>query len=303
MYRWAYDYSVPGAKYDFIPQNVSPDEWLPQISADEERPRFNRNDPHANFPRAADAAVVWWIVRQTINVKPWAADAGTEALQDYGVPMPGTRTGLPSVKLGLAVLLAVATSLFALFVSAYSIRMELTDWRPVPDPGLLWFNTGLLVLASIGLQWAWQPHAPKKKNLVDVRRGLLAGGVFTVAFLVGQLWRLAAAASSSPGYYDQSNPANAFFYLLTAVHGLHICWAAVWCGATQRLRRVMDPLGGSRCEPGSSGSCSVELCTIYWHFLLLVWLCVVWLAAVYLRHEVQRITDKRQRRMSEEAVT
>jgi cytochrome c oxidase subunit 1 len=25
VYRWAYDYSVPGAKYDFIPQNVPPD--------------------------------------------------------------------------------------------------------------------------------------------------------------------------------------------------------------------------------------------------------------------------------------
>jgi cytochrome c oxidase subunit I len=28
VYRWAYDYSVPGAKEDFIPQNVSPGEVL-----------------------------------------------------------------------------------------------------------------------------------------------------------------------------------------------------------------------------------------------------------------------------------
>ena len=29
VYRWAYDYSVPGAKQDFIPQNLPPDqiEW------------------------------------------------------------------------------------------------------------------------------------------------------------------------------------------------------------------------------------------------------------------------------------
>ena len=26
VYRWAYDYSVPGVKADFIPQNVSPEE-------------------------------------------------------------------------------------------------------------------------------------------------------------------------------------------------------------------------------------------------------------------------------------
>jgi cytochrome c oxidase subunit I len=26
VYRWAYDYSVPGVKADFIPQNVAPGE-------------------------------------------------------------------------------------------------------------------------------------------------------------------------------------------------------------------------------------------------------------------------------------
>jgi cytochrome c oxidase subunit 1 len=29
VYRWAYDYSVPGAPEDFIPQNVPPDDRIP----------------------------------------------------------------------------------------------------------------------------------------------------------------------------------------------------------------------------------------------------------------------------------
>jgi len=29
VYRWAYDYSVPGADQDFIPQNVPPREVTP----------------------------------------------------------------------------------------------------------------------------------------------------------------------------------------------------------------------------------------------------------------------------------
>jgi cytochrome c oxidase subunit 1 len=29
VYRWAYDYSVPGAKQDFIPQNQPPSEGAP----------------------------------------------------------------------------------------------------------------------------------------------------------------------------------------------------------------------------------------------------------------------------------
>jgi hypothetical protein len=29
VHRWAYDYSVPGAPEDFIPQNVPPDDRIP----------------------------------------------------------------------------------------------------------------------------------------------------------------------------------------------------------------------------------------------------------------------------------
>ena len=29
VYRWAFDYSVPGAKHDFIPQNVPPENVEP----------------------------------------------------------------------------------------------------------------------------------------------------------------------------------------------------------------------------------------------------------------------------------
>ncbi|MEK7875023.1 MAG: cytochrome c oxidase subunit I, partial [Pseudomonadota bacterium] len=32
VYRWAYDYSVPGAKDDFIPQNVPPRDVIPSSS-------------------------------------------------------------------------------------------------------------------------------------------------------------------------------------------------------------------------------------------------------------------------------
>ena len=45
---------------------------------------------------------------------------------------------MPPAKVGLGVFLAVAGSLFALFISAYSMRMELVDWRALPVPGLLW---------------------------------------------------------------------------------------------------------------------------------------------------------------------
>ena len=96
-------------------------------------------------------AVVWWLVKQTINVTPWVADAATDSVRDEGVRSPFTSKPLSNMKLGLGVFLAVATSLFALFISAYSIRMEYPDWRPLTEPSLLWVNTGILVLSSVFL--------------------------------------------------------------------------------------------------------------------------------------------------------
>ena len=42
----------------------------------------------------------------------------------------------------MVVLIAVIASLFGLFLSAYLMRMTYADWRPMPEPGLLWGTTG-----------------------------------------------------------------------------------------------------------------------------------------------------------------
>ena len=60
------------------------------------------------------AVVVWWLLKQTVNLKPWAASASTDAVRTEGVRSPTTMVPLPPAKLALGVFLAVATSLFAL---------------------------------------------------------------------------------------------------------------------------------------------------------------------------------------------
>jgi len=199
----------------------------------------------------------WWLSQQRLGAKPWME-------QGVMVDVREERTSsLPPAKIGLGVFLAVVGSLFALFISAYSMRMDMVDWRTLPVPRLLWFNTGVLVTSSIALQWA---HVAARRNNMDgVIIGLCAGGASALLFLVGQLlaWRQLSLA----GYFVASNPANSFFYLITAVHGLHLMGglialgrtvAKVWRGAEMIQLRL-----------------SVELCAIYWHFLLLVWLVLL----------------------------
>ena len=66
---------------------------------------------------------------------------------------------------------------------------------------------------------------------------------------------------NASGQFTPANPAYAFFILLTALHGIHLLGGLlVWARATARVVRGVD-LGKVRL--------SVELCTVYWHYLLL----------------------------------
>ena len=196
--------------------------------------------------------VVWWLVRQTINTKPWVASAPVGAQPGVGF--------LPPVKVALGVLLAVITSLFALFVSAYAIRMEYEDWRPLREPELLWINSGVLFLSSVGLQMAWRAAA--REDWAGIKLGLILGGAFAVAFVVGQYltWQQLAQA----GYVVSGNPANAFFYTLTGLHVLHLLGGFVAWWRTARHAWAGESMAKTRL--------GVELCAVYWHFLFIVWL-------------------------------
>src|SRR3979490_1512108 len=209
------------------------------------------------FMAGIAAIAGWWLSQQGLGAKPWLEEGVTADLREH------SNSSLPPAKMGLGVFLAVVGSLFALFISAYSMRMNMVDWRTLPMPRLLWFNTAVLILSSAALQWA---HMAARRNDIDgVIVGLCAGGASAVIFLIGQLlaWRELSAA----GYFLASNPANSFFYLITAVHGMHLMGglvavgrttATVWRGAAVTQARL-----------------SVELCAIYWHFLLLVWLVLL----------------------------
>lgn len=206
------------------------------------------------------AVVVGWLLKQSFNTQPWVAD---------GVEMePADSSGVTSSpkKFALVAFLAVATSLFALFVSAYAIRMQLADWTPLAEPQLLWVNTGLLILASIALQWG--VRSASSGSFAQVRFAINGAGITSLAFLLGQLfaWQQLVAA----GMYLQSNPANAFFYLFTALHGLHLL-GGLWV-----LTRAAVTVWRNEFD-SSAVRQTVELCAIYWHFLLAVWLGLFWL--------------------------
>lgn len=197
-------------------------------------------------------AIVWWLFRQTVDVQPWQPQIAVQ-------PVRSGALARPTAKTALWVFLAVASSLFVLFISAYAMRLSYDDWSPLPRPRLLILNTAVLVGASLAMEWT--VFAARRADLAGVRRGLSAGGLLTLGFLAGQLmvWKQLNGA----GYFLATNAASSFFYLLTAVHGLHMLGGLVaWWRTSARVRRGSDP---------ARIRLSVELCAIYWHFLLGVW--------------------------------
>jgi cytochrome c oxidase subunit 3 len=192
---------------------------------------------------------------QQLTAKPWVTDQGE--LDDH---YAGDASSGLAKKLALRVFLAVVAVLFTLLVTAYGGRMAYEDWRPAPQVSLLWANTLVLILSSVALQWA--QYSVRRGQMDAMRVGLLAGGAFTVVFLFGQIlaWRQLGAMV----YFEVTNPAIAFFYLITGLHGLHLLGGLVAWGRT--VAKVWGDFDVAKVRQ------SVELCTVYWHFLLLVWL-------------------------------
>jgi cytochrome c oxidase subunit 3 len=203
------------------------------------------------------------IVRR-LTEKPWLAPG----LDPLAEPDGEGLQSLPAAAVGLRVYFAVATVMFLLIAVVFVMRMgghalstgQQPDWKPMLWPRLLWVNTGVLILSSAA--WEWARAAAHGEQPEGLRAGLIAGGLLALGFLAGQLtvWRQLEAA----GCGLTATTMSAFFYLVTALHGLHVLGGlTVWGRATAKV------LGGSKAAEVRQ---SVDLCTIYWHFLLLVWL-------------------------------
>ncbi|HUF73673.1 MAG TPA: hypothetical protein VMR74_12325 [Gammaproteobacteria bacterium] len=217
------------------------------------------------------AMVVAFLLIRRLQEKPWTQHGILEGSQD------GLTSSAP--KVGLWAFLGVVTSVFAVFIGAYFMRMDTTHggiaaghmhgWVALDEPAILWVNTILLILASIAIQLA-HGFGSSGRGRAGMRRYFNAAGLLTMAFLVGQIfaWRELYAT----GNYGVSSPAFAFFVLLTAVHGLHLVGGLVaWSRAASRIRRGLEK---AELHEVAALRQSVALCATYWHYLLLIWLIV-----------------------------
>ena len=190
-----------------------------------------------------------------LSEKPW--EDSQKVIDDQH---DGKTLALSKAKLGVRTIMVVSGVIFSLFVVSYSDRMLVHDWRSLSEPWLLWVNTIILIFTSFVF------HKTKvlsdKNEFEKAKNYLLIVGFLTFAFITGQLlvWQYYV----NLGQYASTNPANAFFYLFTALHGIHVLGGLFfWGRATTKLfTKNFSVLKIKQ---------AIELCAIYWHFLLIVW--------------------------------
>jgi len=167
---------------------------------------------------------------------------------------------------GIWVGIFAITMSFAAFTSALFVRQGSgTDWTHIALPPVLYANTLALLLSSATLQMARRAITnvpPIEPRAVRVGLGwLMATLALGFVFVAGQFeaWRQLAAQ----GLYLATNPNSSFYYVLTAMHGLHVLAGIV------ALSLVMGRIVASR---GAFRKSTFEATATYWHFMGVLWL-------------------------------
>ena len=160
---------------------------------------------------------------------------------------------------GVWVAIATISMSFAALTSAMVVRASAApDWQHFRLPPILYLNTLVLLASSFTLA-----AARRRITAVSVRDGL--PGLYVtlglgLLFVTGQIlaWRQLAAQ----GLFLATSPSSAFFYVFTALHGLHVLGGLA--GLLYVLRRIRRVVPAPMTALGAA--------TLYWHFMDVLWL-------------------------------
>ncbi len=163
------------------------------------------------------------------------------------------------------VMLAVLMT-FGGVISAYIVIATngVAEWQPFNLPLQIWFSTGLILASSA----AYQISKDKllNENQTGAKHWLLVTTVLGAAFISSQI--LAWFELARRSVYVQSNPYAGFFYILTALHALHVVGGIVALGYIV-LRTWRETSSASELFQRQTISNVVGW---YWHFMGALWI-------------------------------
>jgi cytochrome c oxidase subunit 3 len=169
-------------------------------------------------------------------------------------------------RIGMWLVLLVVAMTFAGLISAYvviAINKQI-EWKPFVLPIQIWVSTVLILVSSITFEVA------KKRLLAgeqeSARNWFLGTTVLGATFIASQI--LAWLSLVRAGVYVASNPYAGFFYILTAVHALHVIGGMIALGYTV-LRNFQTTSSDEELLRRRTGA---SVTALYWHFMGGLWI-------------------------------
>jgi cytochrome c oxidase subunit III len=163
-------------------------------------------------------------------------------------------------KFALWLFIVSVVMIFAGMTSAYIVRQSEGNWLEFDMPQMLWYSSGIILLSSITMHWAYA--SARKDNLNSLKLAMSITALLGVAFLIAQFeaWKELVDMS----VYFVGNPAGSFIYVFTGLHGIHLISGVIF------LLVVLINVFRYRVHAKSMDQ--IEMCATYWHFLDGLWI-------------------------------
>ena len=150
--------------------------------------------------------------------------------------------------------------LFASQTSAYIVRRAEGNWTEFEIPLIFWYSSLVLIVSSIFMQLSLM--AAKKDEFGKLKAFISISFVLGIIFLFMQYmgWQ----NLQTQGIYLKGNPSGSFYYIITGLHGFHLI--------TGLIVMLFSFYSSFKMDIHSKNLIRLEVCTIYWHFLDLLWI-------------------------------
>lgn len=163
-------------------------------------------------------------------------------------------------------LLLVVAMTFGGLMAAYVVLAtnRALEWQPFALPIQVWLSTLIILISSVTYHYAKIRLDRDQREVA--KKWFVVTTVLGAAFISSQI--LSWLELTKRGLYMQGNPYAGFFYILTAVHAVHVIGGIVALGSV--LLRVWHPTVNH--EAIGKRQTIAQVIGWYWHFMGAIWI-------------------------------
>ena len=168
-------------------------------------------------------------------------------------------------------LMLVVLMTFGGMIGAYVViaTNKAAEWQPFALPIQVWISTVIIILSSIS--YIISERATSANDQPRAKKWMIVTTVLGAFFISSQI--LAWIELTRRGLYMEGNPYAGFFYILTAVHAVHVIGGIA--ALSSILLRSWYP---ARSETDVLRRISLaKVVGWYWHFMGLLWLVLLFM--------------------------